>query len=747
MLGKYRLVAVLGRGGMGTVYAAEDSVIKRRVAIKVLPPEVAQDPSLVGRLLAEAQSAGRLNHPNVVTIYDVGQVDGTSFIVMEHLGGGSVQDYLTRNGSPGWRAATRLTAEASKALAAAHETGLIHRDVKPANLLLTADGHVKVADFGLAKPEAVDATMHTQPGTLLGTPAYMSPEQCRGDKVDARTDLYSLACTYYAMLTGKPPFEAASSIQVMFAHCSAPVPDPRDINGEAPDGCFEVLRKGLAKNPDERYGSAKDMLADLRAVLGGVSVARGDPLQELAAQESRAEPSPEQGQVAHAPGSTRPIPQWLLPAGGALAGAVVVALLVFALWPSGRPRSEATALAPAASTLSPAASVDVPFEPERPPIPQPPHGGGQPRAHRPPPPPVLDHRPPPAEAPPDPLSPPPAETDAPQVDGPPPSAPPAVPAPPVAPESPPSAELVNSVGQRLVLIQPGKFQMGDGKRPDAPRHEVTLTKPFYMGATEVTQGDLLKVLGPAAAGNVQREELPAAFISWDEATEFCRRLSDLPEEREAGRVYRLPTEAEWEYACRAGSETRFAFGDALTAAQANFGKKFDARLFDREGGNLRRGDRPPPRGSRPPPPSGDRRPPPGDARGRRFEGRGRGGPGPGPGRPGHPPEPNDPGGGPGEPGPRPLERAGSFPGNAWGLHDMHGSVWEWCSDFYARDAYTATPRTDPTGPPVGKSHVARGGSWLSPAEQCTSAYRNANPAPAERRPVYGFRVVCEVRRR
>src|SRR5688572_30780733 len=283
MLGKYKVTAVVGRGGMGNVYAAEDPIIKRRVAIKMLPPEFAQDATLINRFLSEAQAAGRLNHPHVVTIYEVDKTaDNSYFIVMELVGGGSVQDYLARKGSPGWRAATRMCGEACKALMAAHEMGLVHRDIKPANLLLTPEGKIKVTDFGLAKLESTDATMHTQPGAILGTPAFMSPEQCRGDKLDHRTDIYSLGCTYYAMLTGKPPFEAPSSMQVMFAHCSAPIPDPREMNADVPDACVEILTKALAKDPHERYGTAKEMLADIRAALSGVTTAQASPLEALA---------------------------------------------------------------------------------------------------------------------------------------------------------------------------------------------------------------------------------------------------------------------------------------------------------------------------------------------------------------------------------------------------------------------------------------------------------------------------------
>ena len=289
MVGKYKIDAVLGYGGMGSVYGARDPLIQRDVAIKILPPELVRDPSFpLERFLGEARAAGKLNHPNVVTIYEVIQLpdDGGYAIVMERVFGGSVQDYLKRQGPPGWRAASRLIGEACKALVAAHEKGLIHRDIKPANLLLTNDKHVKVADFGVAKVDGPDAVMNTQPGAILGTPAFMSPEQCRGDKIDPRSDIYSLGCTYYAMLTNKPPFEAASSMQVMFAHCSAPIPDPRTLDVEVPDAVVEILSKALAKDAGERYDTAKDLLADLRTALGGGTISGADPLAGLSQLEA-----------------------------------------------------------------------------------------------------------------------------------------------------------------------------------------------------------------------------------------------------------------------------------------------------------------------------------------------------------------------------------------------------------------------------------------------------------------------------
>lgn len=267
-LGKYVLRSKLGRGGMGIVYLATDTRLKRDVALKVLSKELASNAEAVQRFLQEARAAAQLNHPNVVMVHDVDQERGHCFLVMELVTGGTAQERLAE--SPlDWVEATRTIADACRGLAAAHQAGLIHRDIKPANLLRTADGVIKLADFGLAK--VTDASNSTGPqtksGTILGTPQFMSPEQCSGEPIDARSDIYSLGATYFALLTGEPPYVEAQPLQIMFAHCSKPVPDPRTRRPEIPAACAHVVMKALGKRRAERFTSADEFLAALNALL------------------------------------------------------------------------------------------------------------------------------------------------------------------------------------------------------------------------------------------------------------------------------------------------------------------------------------------------------------------------------------------------------------------------------------------------------------------------------------------------
>jgi len=269
-LGKYEIRGLLGRGGMGCVYLAYDPMIEREVAVKVLPPEVASKPETLRRFLDEAKATGKLNHPNVVAIYDIGQHENLYYIVMELLGGGSVADLLTAQGALPWRDACRIASDAAAGLAAAHAAGLLHRDIKPENLMLGHDGVVKVVDFGLSK--LVDSAHDTRDtvtkvGQILGTPQYMSPEQFQAQKLDARSDIYSLGATFYRVLSGKLPFENCASImQVMYAHLEQPPPDPTLVVSDAPQQCAEIIARAMAKSPNDRFQGAGEMASQLRAL-------------------------------------------------------------------------------------------------------------------------------------------------------------------------------------------------------------------------------------------------------------------------------------------------------------------------------------------------------------------------------------------------------------------------------------------------------------------------------------------------
>ncbi|HEV3118634.1 MAG TPA: bifunctional serine/threonine-protein kinase/ABC transporter substrate-binding protein, partial [Gemmataceae bacterium] len=270
-LGKYQITAVLGQGGMGMVFMARDPLIERDVAIKVLADDLAADASALGRFLAEAKAAGKLNHPNVIAIYEICQEGRTHYLVLEYVPGRSLADRLA-GGQLSVLEATQALVDACKGVGAAHAAGLVHRDIKPANLMRAADGSIKVADFGLAKAASDTSRHFTQTGMVIGTPFFMSPEQCEAKPLDHRSDLYSLGATYYSLLTGKNPYQETDSVpQLMYLHCHGPVPDPRSTNPSIPEACSRIIARAMAKSPAERYQSVAEMQADLQAVLATLS--------------------------------------------------------------------------------------------------------------------------------------------------------------------------------------------------------------------------------------------------------------------------------------------------------------------------------------------------------------------------------------------------------------------------------------------------------------------------------------------
>jgi beta-lactam-binding protein with PASTA domain/predicted Ser/Thr protein kinase len=263
--GRYELHRRLGRGGMAEVFLARDQLLDRPVAVKVLFPEFATDPAFVERFRREATAAANLNHPNIVGVFDWGQADGTYFIVMEYVDGRTLSEILRAEGPLHPDRAADVGADVAAALGFAHRNGVVHRDVKPGNVLVTASGQVKVADFGIARAITADTDDNlTQVGTVMGTATYFSPEQARGDAVDPRSDIYSLGCVLYELVVGRPPFAGDSPVAIAYKHVQeSPVP-PRQINTELPTAIEAIILKCLAKNPVNRYPTAEDLRADLR---------------------------------------------------------------------------------------------------------------------------------------------------------------------------------------------------------------------------------------------------------------------------------------------------------------------------------------------------------------------------------------------------------------------------------------------------------------------------------------------------
>ncbi|HEV3260242.1 MAG TPA: SUMF1/EgtB/PvdO family nonheme iron enzyme [Gemmataceae bacterium] len=750
---RYSILRELGRGGMGVVYEARQTVMNRQVVIKVINKSLLDNPDAVERFRREVEAAARLAHPNIVTAYDAEQAGELHMLVMEFVPGENMAEVLHKKGPLPVAYACHFVRQAALGLQHAFEQGMVHRDIKPQNLMLTPKGQVKVLDFGLARLRGagLQAGGLTQTGAFMGTPEYVSPEQATDARAaDIRADLYSLGCTLYFLLTGRPPFTADTAVKLVLAHIEKEPTPLRELRPDVPEGLSAVVGRLLAKDPGQRYQTPVELAQALVPFIK--AGAKGAPVSMVSRPQGVASPDKgtiigaetsrmgrlERGGGVRAPAAQAAAPgdagdpftsmvappdprqklttsarvkagrwarQWWLI--GTAVAVVLVALV--GLWASGvfRLRTPEGILVVTVNEPTPDVYVDgdkmtvtwgkdgkaavIGLKPGTHKVQVKKDGfsafgeeveleDGQRR--------VLTARlvsPAPAAA---------VKLSR--------------PARAEAPFDPENAkelqqawarylgtnveedvDLGQGVKLTLVLIPPGQFQMGspdneEGHQKDEQKHPVEITEPFYLGKYTVTVGQFRRFVNDAeykteaeqageehnwrAVGSFeQTDEHPVVDVTWNDARAFCEWLG-----KETGKKYRVPTEAEWEYSCRAGTTTPFYSGDSVDKLSEV--ARVNKAVTD---------------------------------------------------------------------GTAPV---GQYKPNGFGLYDMHGNVWQWCQDWYDRDYYIVvipndSPRQDPPGPAAGSFRVNRGGAFPDVSWDCRAAKRDWD-APANRNDLIGFRVVC-----
>jgi tRNA A-37 threonylcarbamoyl transferase component Bud32 len=348
-LGSYRIVERIGRGGMAAVYKAHHAAIDRYVALKVLSADFADHPGFRARFEREARVVAKLQHPHILPIFDYGQEQGISYLVMPYIPTGTLKDYLRQEGPLPLRRVARIFRQLAKALDYAHEEGVLHRDIKPGNILFDRRGNPLLTDFGLTRMAEGSSSL-TGSG-VIGTPDYMSPEQGQGMPADRRSDQYSIGVVLYEMVTGQVPFSADTPVAVIFKHVSAPLPLPRNLRPDLPEAAQDVILKGLSKDPDQRYPTCvKFASAFAKAV-------SRRPFPHMPARRAKTQSTPippaRTGFATRQPPGTGGIPIWMWAVGLiAVLGIIVVVLATGLLSPDGEDDSSRAALIGATDTLA-----------------------------------------------------------------------------------------------------------------------------------------------------------------------------------------------------------------------------------------------------------------------------------------------------------------------------------------------------------------------------------------------------------
>ena len=679
--GRYQIESLLGQGGMSAVYRAQDPNLRRAVAIKLIHGHLSTDPEFVRRFEQEAAAVAQLRHPNIIQVFDFNHDGEVYYMVLEYLAGETLQSRLKALHAAGERLglaqAVAIMATIADAVEYAHRRGMIHRDLKPANVMLDPQGQPILMDFGVAK--IVGGQQHTATGAIVGTVAYMSPEQIRGLKVDERADIYSLGIMLFEMTAGRPPFEGDSAMTVMFKHVNEPPPDIHQFNAGVPDELKAVISKALAKEPGERFQTAAEFAQELRTLrltltavrppLPETNVSAPPPTKKVETKPEPASPpvvpvTPPPTVTAATSASTPP--PTVVPAAGAE--------------PAQTPAVETRAPVPPPPVRPSLAAAAEPAKPGSPPLglilglgvvavlvvvgivvggmlTGGDRGAGtatqtQSVAA------AATATQPPAAA---------TATTAPTVEPTVTLAPTAAPLPTdtATPEPTPTATAV-PVPNGMALIPAGTFNMGSdaGQADERPVHAVTL-RPFFLDVFEVTnaryracveagqcqaQANRNSFTRASYATLPEYDNFPAVQVTWDQAVAFC-----------AFEGKRLPTEAEWEYAARGGADQRYPWGNDFDPARV------PARVQDTVAVGT-------------------------------------------------------------------LDNASAF-----GVFDLPGNVNEWVADFYSRTYYAESPAENPAGPADGSRRVFRGGSFGNADGSFYTASRRYNQAPGFRDADIGFR--------